>query len=164
MKLLSWNVNGFRAVLNKGFLEFVKKEDPDILCLQEVKVNEGFEFELENYNIYWNYAEKKGYSGVAVFTKTKPLSVFYGLGMEEHDNEGRVLTLEFEDFFLINVYTPNAKRDLTRLKYRQEWDNEFLKFLKRLEKSKPVVFCGDLNVAHKEIDLTNPKNNRKNAG
>jgi len=165
MKIISWNVNGIRAVKQKGFEEFLKKENPDAICLQEIKATkEQAELELENYFQYWNSAEKKGYSGTAIFTKIKPSAVIYGIGIEEHDNEGRVLTLEFEKFYLVNVYTPNSKRGLLRLDYRQKWDKEFLKFLKELETSKPVVFCGDLNVAHKDIDLANPKSNKKNAG
>lgn len=166
LKLISWNVNGLRSVLKKGFLDFVKKENPDILCLQETKCcSEDVSLELPEYEQYWNTAEKKGYSGTAVFTKVKPLSEAYGLGIGKHDREGRVITLEFGDFYLINVYTPNSKRELERLDYRtKEWDVDFLKYAKSLEKKKPVVFCGDLNVAHTEIDLKNPKSNVKNHG
>lgn len=166
MKLISWNVNGIRAVLKKGFLDFVKQENPDIICVQETKAHpEQVDLVLEDYSHhFWNSAEKKGYSGVAVFSKKEPLSVSYGVGIEEHDDEGRILTLEFEDFFLVTVYTPNSKRELLRLEYRQKWDSDFLKFTKSLEEMKPVIICGDLNVAHKEIDLANPKNNRQNAG
>jgi len=166
MKLISWNVNGIRAVLKKGFLDFVANEKPDILCLQEVKaMKEQVELELPGYEQFWNSAVKKGYSGVAIFSKITPLSVKNGLGIEGHDQEGRVLTLEFEDYYLVNVYTPNSKRELLRLQYRtEEWDVAFLNHVKSLEEHKPVVFCGDLNVAHTEIDLANPKSNRKNAG
>ncbi len=165
-KLFSWNVNGFRAVLNKGFADFARGADADVFCLQEVKatadqVDLGW---LEGYHVFWNPAEKKGYSGVATLTRTEPLSVRPGIGCPEHDTEGRVLTLEFERFWLVNVYTPNSQNELRRLPYRLEWDAAFLRFLKDLEKSKPVVFCGDLNVAHEEIDLRNPKTNRRNAG
>ncbi|MGH1362475.1 MAG: exodeoxyribonuclease III [Calditrichia bacterium] len=166
MKLISWNVNGIRAVLKKGFLDFVAKEKPDILCLQEVKaMKEQVELELPGYEQFWNSAVKKGYSGVAIFSRITPLSVQNGLGIEEHDQEGRVLTLEFEDYYVVNVYTPNSKRELLRLQYRtEEWDVAFLNHVKSLEENKPVIFCGDLNVAHTEIDLANPKTNRKNAG
>ena len=165
MKLISWNVNGIRACLKKGFMDFFEQEDADIFCLQETKIQEEqIPFELEGYYQYWNFAEKKGYSGTAVFSKKEPLNVIYGLGIEEHDQEGRVITLEFEDFYLLTVYTPNSQRGLARLEYRMNWEDEFLKFLKNLEKSKPVILCGDLNVAHTEIDLKNPKTNRKNAG
>ncbi|CAN5389131.1 exodeoxyribonuclease III [soil metagenome] len=165
-KVLSWNVNGIRAVLNKGFAEFAGAAGADVLCLQETKatadqVDLGW---LEGYHVFWNAAEKKGYSGVAALTRREPLSVRLGMGHAAHDSEGRVLTLEFEGFWLVNVYTPNSQRELVRLDYRQAWDAAFLAFLKELEKSKPVVFCGDLNVAHEEIDLRNPKTNRKNAG
>jgi len=166
MKLVSWNVNGIRAALKKGFAGFVHGERPDVLCLQEVRASQeeaGLSF--EGYRIYWNAAEKKGYSGTAVLSRIEPLSVRNGIGLAEHDNEGRVITAEFPDYYLVNVYTPNAQRGLTRLAYRtEEWDVEFLKFLKRLERRKPVVFCGDLNAAHKEIDLANPKANVNNAG
>ena len=166
LKIISWNVNGIRAVLKKGFLDFVKKEKPDILCVQETKAHpEQVDIQLSDYkHHFWNSAEKKGYSGTAVFSKIQPLTVTYGFGINEHDNEGRVITLEFNDFFLVNVYTPNSKHELLRLDYRQEWDKEFLKHMKTLEKLKPVIFCGDLNVAHKEIDLANPKANRFNPG
>ncbi|WP_300356014.1 exodeoxyribonuclease III [Fusobacterium sp.] len=165
MKFISWNVNGIRACLTKGFMDFFNKEDADIFCLQETKVQAGqVELELNGYHQYWNYAEKKGYSGTAIFTKKEPLSVSYGLGIEEHDKEGRVITLEFEDFYFITVYTPNSKTELERLDYRMVWEDEFRKYMQNLEKTKPVVVCGDLNVAHKEIDLKNPKTNRKNAG
>ena len=165
MKFISWNVNGIRACLTKGFMDFFNNEDADIFCLQETKVQAGqVELDLKGYHQYWNYAEKKGYSGTAVFTKQEPLSVRYGLGIEEHDKEGRVITLEFPDFYFITVYTPNSKTELERLDYRMVWEDEFRKYMKDLEKKKPVVVCGDLNVAHKEIDLKNPKTNRKNAG
>lgn len=165
MKFISWNVNGIRACLTKGFMDFFNNEDADIFCLQETKVQAGqVELDLKGYHQYWNYAEKKGYSGTAVFTKQEPLSVRYGLGIEEHDKEGRVITLEFSDFYFITVYTPNSKIELERLDYRMVWEDEFRKYMKDLEKEKPVVVCGDLNVAHKEIDLKNPKTNRKNAG
>ncbi|HHV25572.1 exodeoxyribonuclease III [Anaerosalibacter bizertensis] len=165
MKLISWNVNGLRACVRKGFLDYFKDIDADIFCVQETKLQEGqIDLDLEGYYDYWNYAEKKGYSGTAVFTKEKPLSVKYGLGIEEHDNEGRVITLEFEKFYLVNVYTPNSQRELTRLDYRITWEDEFRSYLQQLDKDKPVILCGDLNVAHKEIDLKNPKTNRRNAG
>lgn len=165
MKLISWNVNGLRACVQKGFLDFFQDIDADIFCIQESKLQAGqIDLDLEGYHQYWNYAEKKGYSGTAVFTKEKPVSVRYGIGMEEHDREGRVITLEFEDFYLVTVYTPNSQNELARLPYRMQWEDDFLKYLKQLEESKPVIFCGDLNVAHKEIDLKNPKTNRKNAG
>ncbi|WP_299994913.1 exodeoxyribonuclease III [uncultured Clostridium sp.] len=165
MKLISWNVNGIRACVQKGFLDFFKEIDADIFCIQESKCQEGqISLELEGYNQYWNYAEKKGYSGTAIFTKKKPLSVNYGIGIEEHDKEGRVITLEFEDFFIITVYTPNSQNELARLDYRMSWEDDFRRYLKSLEENKAVIVCGDLNVAHKEIDLKNPKTNRKNAG
>lgn len=165
MKLISWNVNGIRACLNKGFMDFFEQVDADIFCLQETKIQEDqIPFQLEGYYQYWNFAKKKGYSGTAVFSKREPLNVLYGIGIEEHDQEGRVITLEFEDFYLTTVYTPNSQRELARLEYRMVWEDEFLKFLKNLEKNKPVIVCGDLNVAHTEIDLKNPKTNRKNAG
>ena len=165
MKLISWNVNGLRACVGKGFTEYFKEADADIFCIQESKLQEGqIELELPGYFQYWNYAEKKGYSGTAVFTKKEPLSVCYGIGQEEFDHEGRVLTLEFEDWNLVTVYTPNSQNELARLSYRMEWEDAFLSYLKKLEEEKPVVFCGDLNVAHKEIDLKNPKTNRRNAG
>lgn len=165
MRLISWNVNGIRACINKGFYEFLEKESPDVLCIQESKMQEGqIEIISDGYYQYFNSAVKKGYSGTITFTKKKPLSVSYGIGIEEHDNEGRVITTEFEDFFLINVYTPNSQEGLKRLDYRMEWENVFKDYLKGLEERKPVVVCGDLNVAHKEIDLKNPTQNRKNAG
>ncbi len=165
MRLISWNVNGIRACMEKGFMDFFKEADADIFCLQETKLQAGqIELELPGYYQYWNYAQKKGYSGTALFTKTEPLSVAYGIGKKEHDQEGRVITAEFEEFYVVTVYTPNAQRELTRLSYRMEWEAAFLAYLKKLEENKPVIFCGDLNVAHKEIDLKNPKTNRKNAG
>ena len=165
MKLISWNVNGLRACVNKGFLDFFKEIDADIFCIQESKLQEGqITLELDGYHQYWNYAEKKGYSGTAVFTREEPLSVSYGIGMEEHDREGRVITLEYPEFYLVTVYTPNSQNELARLPYRMQWEEDFLAYLKKLEEKNPVIFCGDLNVAHKEIDLKNPKTNRKNAG
>ena len=165
MKLVSWNVNGIRACLNKGFDDFFKEVNADIFCIQETKCQEGqVDLEYDGYESFWNSAEKKGYSGTAVFTKIKPLSVKYGIGIEEHDKEGRVITIEFDKFFLVNIYTPNSKRELERLDYRQVWEDEIRKYLLNLNKTKPVVMCGDLNVAHKEIDLKNPKTNTHNAG
>jgi exodeoxyribonuclease-3 len=165
MKLISWNVNGIRACVTKGFLDFFKDIDADIFCIQESKCQEGqVDLELEGYFQYWNYAVKKGYSGTAVFTKKEPLSVKYGIGIEEHDQEGRVITLEFEDFYMVTVYTPNSKSELLRLDYRMTWEDDFKSYLLSLEKNKPVIMCGDLNVAHQEIDLKNPKTNRRNAG
>jgi exodeoxyribonuclease-3 len=166
MKLISWNVNGLRAVLKKNFLEFLDAEKPDILCLQETKCAPEQVEQLwpQHYTAYWNSAQKKGYSGTAIFTKERPLKVTPHIGVVEHDNEGRVLTAEYKDFFLVNVYTPNSKRELERLPYRQIWDKDFLAYLKKLEKKKPVIFCGDLNVAHTEIDLANPKANVRNHG
>ena len=165
MKLISWNVNGLRACVKKGFEDFFKETDADIFCVQETKLQEGqIDFAPEGYECYWNYAEKKGYSGTAVFTKKHPLKVWNGIGMEEHDQEGRVITLEFEDFFFVTVYTPNSQSELKRLDYRMKWEDDFKAYLKKLEEKKPVIMCGDLNVAHKEIDLKNPKTNRKNAG
>lgn len=165
MKLISWNVNGIRACVQKGFLEFFQEADADIFCIQESKMQAGqLDLELEGYHQYWNYAEKKGYSGTAVFTKKEPLSVQYGIGIEEHDKEGRVITLEFEEFYLVTVYTPNSQSELARLSYRMQWETDFLAYLKGLEQKKPVIFAGDLNVAYAEIDLKNPKTNRKNAG
>ncbi len=167
MKLISWNVNGIRSILKKGFLDFIAQENPDILCLQETRASQNLvDLNLPGYQQYWNSSEAKpGYSGTAIFTMPKPLAVAYGMGIGKHDGEGRIITAEFEDFFLVNVYTPNSKRDLSRLAYRtEEWDVDFLKFLKKLEEKKPAVFCGDLNVAHKEIDLTNPQANRRNHG
>ena len=165
MKFISWNVNGIRACVQKGFLEFFNEADADIFCLQETKLQEGqIELPLPGYYQYWNYAEKKGYSGTAVFTKKDPLSVAYGFGIEEHDHEGRVITLEYEDFYFITCYTPNSQNELARLPYRMTWEDAFLAYLDNLKATKPVIFCGDLNVAHQEIDLKNPKTNRKNAG
>lgn len=165
MRLISWNVNGLRACVSKGFMDYFKEMDADIFCLQETKLQQGqIELELEGYHQYWNYAEKKGYSGTAVFTKQEPLGVTYGIGAEEHDREGRVITCEFGEYYLVTVYTPNSQSELARLDYRMQWEDAFLAYLKRLEEQKPVVFCGDLNVAHREIDLKNPKTNRKNAG
>lgn len=165
MKLISWNVNGLRAVMNKGFKEFFDSEDADVVCLQETKLQEGqIEYSPQNYFTYWNSAEKKGYSGTVVFTKEKPQKVSYGIGIEEHDKEGRVITLEYEKFYLVDCYTPNSQRELTRLEYRMKWEDDFRNYLINLNKSKPVIICGDLNVAHNEIDLKNPKTNRHNAG
>ncbi|MEF9945498.1 MAG: exodeoxyribonuclease III [Lachnospiraceae bacterium] len=165
MKFISWNVNGIRACAQKGFLEFFKEADADIFCIQESKMQEGqLVLELEGYHQYWNYAEKKGYSGTAIFSKQEPLTVAYGMGIEEHDKEGRVITLEFQEFYFLTVYTPNSQNELARLPYRMQWEKDFLEYLKKLEQTKPVIFCGDLNVAHTEIDLKNPKTNRKNAG
>lgn len=164
-KMISWNVNGLRACVGKEFLEYVKESDADIFCIQESKLQEGqIELDLPGYRQYWNYAEKKGYSGTAMFTKEEPVSVSYGLGIPEHDKEGRVITAEFDDYYVVTCYTPNSQDGLKRLDYRMEWEDAFLSYLKKLEEKKPVVFCGDLNVAHKEIDLKNPKTNRKNAG
>ena len=165
MKLVSWNVNGLRAIYKKNFEEIFKEINADIFCIQETKMQEGqLETTFEGYEQYFNYAERKGYSGTAVFTKIKPQKVTYGIGIEEHDKEGRVITLEFEKFYLVNSYTPNSGRELARLGYRMEWEDEFKKYLKKLDETKPVILCGDLNVAHNEIDLKNPKTNRKNAG
>ena len=166
MKIISWNVNGLRSVLRKNFLDFLAKEEPDILCLQETKASPDDVEQLwpATYITHWNVANKKGYSGTAIFTKERPLAISCGISMAEHDNEGRVLTAEYGDFFLVNVYVPNSKRELTRLAYRQEWDRDFLRYLKELEQKKPVIFCGDLNVAHTEIDLANPKSNMRNHG
>lgn len=165
MRLISWNVNGIRAAIKKGFMDFFDDVDADIFCLQETKLSAGqLDLELEGYHQYWNYAEKKGYSGTAVFTKEEPIHVSYGIDMEEHDKEGRVITCEYEDFFLVTCYTPNSQRGLARLDYRMEWEEDFRKYLNMLDQVKPVVLCGDLNVAHKEIDLKNPSANRKNAG
>ncbi len=165
-KLISWNVNGLRAVIKKGFLEFFEQEKPDILCLQEVKATQDqVELSFKGYEVFWNAAEKKGYSGTAIYTRFKPLHVSYGLGLPYHDKEGRVITLEFDRVYVVNVYTPNAQNDLGRLPYRSEqWDRDFLSYVKSLEMNKPVIFCGDLNVAHKEIDLANPKTNTGSAG
>lgn len=165
MKLISWNVNGLRACVQKGFLDIFKELDADMFCIQESKLQEGqISLELEGYHQYWNYAIKKGYSGTAIFTRREPMSVTYGIGIEEHDQEGRMITLEFAEFYLVTVYTPNSQSELARLDYRMRWEDAFLSYLKGLEEKKPIVFCGDLNVAHKEIDLKNPKTNRKNAG
>ncbi|MFR8103572.1 MAG: exodeoxyribonuclease III [Clostridia bacterium] len=165
MKLVSWNVNGLRAAMTKGFEEFFNQIDADIFCLQETKLQKGqIDFSPEGYYCFWNSAEKKGYSGTAVFSKQKPISVSYGIGIEEHDKEGRVITLEFPNFYMVTIYTPNSKRELERLAYRMTWEEEIKKYLKKLDKDKPVIMCGDLNVAHKEIDLKNPKTNHKNAG
>ncbi|AVS31900.1 TPA: exodeoxyribonuclease III [Listeria monocytogenes] len=165
MRLISWNVNGLRAAVKKGFLEYFEEVDADIFCLQETKLQEGqIELDLPAYKDYWNYAVKKGYSGTAIFTKVEPLSVQYGLGIPEHDTEGRVITLEFEEFFMVTVYTPNSQAELKRLDYRMTFEDAILEYVKNLDKTKPVVLCGDLNVAHEEIDLKNPKTNRKNAG
>ena len=165
MKLISWNVNGIRACVGKNFMEFYNEVDADIFCLQETKLQENqIDLQLEGYYQYWNYAKKKGYSGTSIFTKKEPLNVIYGMGIEEHDQEGRLITLEFEDFYMVTVYTPNSQSELKRLNYRMKWEDDFKKYLKELDKKKPVIVCGDLNVAHKEIDLKNPKTNRKNAG
>ena len=165
MKLISWNVNGLRACMDKGFMDFFSKMDADVFCLQETKLQAGqIEMDLPGYHQYWNYAEKKGYSGTAMFTKKEPLNVTYGIGVEEHDHEGRVITAEFEEYFVVTVYTPNSQRELARLDYRMTWEEAFLNYIKSLDAKKPVIFCGDLNVAHQEIDLKNPKTNHKNAG
>ncbi|MFB0972610.1 MAG: exodeoxyribonuclease III [Tissierellia bacterium] len=165
MKLVSWNVNGLRAAMTKGFMDYFCEIDADIFALQEIKLSNGqIEMDIPGYYEYWNYADKKGYSGTAIFTKIKPLNVSYGLGIDEHDTEGRVITLEFEDFHFVVVYTPNAKRKLERLDYRMVWEDEFRNYLNRLDEVKPVILCGDLNVAHKEIDLKNPSTNRRSAG
>ena len=165
MKLISWNVNGIRACVTKGFMDFFNEIDADIFCIQESKMQEGqLELEMPGYYQYWNYAEKKGYSGTAIFTKKEPMDVKYGIGIEEHDHEGRVITLEFEDFYMVTCYTPNSQNELKRLDYRMQWEDDFLAYIKSLDEKKPVIYCGDLNVAHQEIDLKNPKTNRKNAG
>jgi exodeoxyribonuclease-3 len=166
VKLISWNVNGLRAVLRKNFLEYLEEESPDILCLQEVKAgpNDVEQLWPAAYTTYWNSAEKKGYSGTMLFSRKRPLNIACGIGIKEHDREGRVLTAEYPDYFVVNVYVPNSQRELTRLLYRQQWDRDFLRFLKKLERRKPVIFCGDLNVAHTEIDLANPKSNVRNHG
>ncbi len=165
MRIISWNVNGLRAVLNKGFLDFFNKINADIFCIQETKMQkEQANFDFPGYYEYWNCAEKKGYSGTLILTKQKPLSVAYGIGIEEHDKEGRVITIEYEKFYMVNCYTPNSKRELERLQYRQIWEDDFREYLNSLNKIKPVILCGDLNVAHNEIDLKNPKTNRHNAG
>ena len=165
MKLISWNVNGIRACIQKGFIDIFNELDADIFCIQESKLSEGqLELDIPEYYQYWNYARKKGYSGTAVFAKKEPVNVTYGLGIEEHDNEGRVITLEYEEFYLVTVYTPNSQTELKRLDYRMQWEDDFKTYLKKLEENKPVIVCGDLNVAHEEIDLKNPKTNRMNAG
>ena len=165
MKFISWNVNGLRAVMTKGFKDIFDNLDADVFCLQETKLQEGqIDFAPEGYHCYWNYAEKKGYSGTAIFTKQEPMNVTLGMGIEEHDKEGRLITLEFEDFYFITVYVPNSQDELKRLDYRVKWEEDFLAFINKLNEKKPVIYCGDLNVAHKEIDLKNPKTNRKNAG
>jgi exodeoxyribonuclease-3 len=165
MKLVSWNVNGIRACLSKGFEDFFWEADADVFCIQETKCQkEQVNLEFEGYKGFWNYAEKKGYSGTAIFTKAEPISINYGIGIEEHDKEGRVITLEFDKFFMVNIYTPNSKRELERLDYRMVWEDEVRAYLLRLNQIKPVIMCGDLNVAHNEIDLKNPKSNRRNAG
>ena len=165
MKFISWNVNGLRACMQKGFLDFFKEIDADIFCLQETKLQEGqIDLNLPGYHQYWNYAEKKGYSGTAIFTKEEPLQVTYGIGVEEHDHEGRVITAEYPEFYFVTVYVPNAQQELKRLDYRMQWEADFLVYLLKLQESKPVICCGDLNVAHEEIDLKNPKTNRGNAG
>ena len=165
MKFISWNVNGLRACVQKGFLDFFNEIDADFFCIQESKLQEGqIDLDLPGYQQYWNYAEKKGYSGTAIFARETPLSVSYGIGMEEHDHEGRVITLEYEQFYLVTCYTPNSQNELARLPYRMTWEDAFLAYLKELDAKKPVILCGDLNVAHEEIDLKNPKSNRQNAG
>lgn len=165
MKLISWNVNGIRACVQKGFEEFFEKIDGDIFCIQESKMQEGqLELKLDGYYQYWNYAEKRGYSGTGIFTKREPISVSYGIGIQEHDGEGRVITLEYDSFYMVTVYTPNSKRELERLEYRMEWEDAFRQYLLKLDEKKPVIVTGDMNVAHKEIDLKNPKTNRKSAG
>lgn len=164
-KLISWNVNGLRACVGKGFLDYFREVDADVFCIQESKLQEGqIDMDLPGYRQYWNYAVKKGYSGTAMFTKEEPVSVAYGIGMDEHNTEGRVITAEFGDYYVVTCYTPNSQDGLARLDYRMKWETDFLAYLKGLEKNKPVIFCGDLNVAHEEIDLKNPKSNRKNAG
>lgn len=164
-KLISWNVNGIRACVQKGFVDIFKEMDADIFCIQESKMQEGqLVLELEGYHQYWNYAEKKGYSGTAIFTKEQPISDSYGIGIEKHDKEGRVITLEYDKYYMVNVYTPNSQNELARLDYRMEWEEAFKAYLKKLEENKPVIVCGDMNVAHNEIDLKNPKTNSKNAG
>ena len=165
MKLISWNVNGLRACMKKGFEDFFREADADIFCVQETKLQEGqIDFCPEGYHCYWNYAERKGYSGTAVFTKKEPLEVIYGIGIDEHDHEGRVITLEYENFYFVTVYTPNSQSELARLSYRMQWEDAFRDYLKELDAHKPVIVTGDMNVAHQEIDLKNPKTNRKNAG
>ena len=165
MKLISWNVNGLRACVQKGFIDFFNEIDADVFCIQESKLQEGqIELELPGYHQYWNYANRRGYSGTAIFTKREPLSAVYGIGIEEHDKEGRVITLEFDEYYFVTVYTPNSQSELRRLEYRMKWEEDFLAYLLKLQEKKPVICCGDLNVAHQEIDLKNPKTNRKNAG
>ena len=165
MRFISWNVNGLRACMQKGFLDFFQQQDADFFCIQESKLQAGqIELDLPGYHQYWNYAQKKGYSGTAIFAKQEPIQVMYGLGIEEHDNEGRVITLEYDSFYLVTVYTPNSQNELARLPYRMEWEDAFRAYLLKLNESKPVIVCGDMNVAHKEIDLKNPKTNTKNAG
>ena len=165
MKFISWNVNGLRACMNKGFAEYFDSIDADIFCVQETKLQEGqIDFAPDGYNCYWNYADKKGYSGTAIFAKEKPINVTYGIGIDEHDHEGRVITLEYDSFYFITVYVPNSQNELKRLDYRMKWEDDFLSYIKKLDEKKPVIYCGDLNVAHKEIDLKNPKTNRKIAG
>ena len=165
MKMISWNVNGLRACVNKGFVDIFKEFDADIFCLQETKLQEGqIDLQLDGYYQYWNYAEKKGYSGTAIFTKKEPLAVTNGIGIDEHNTEGRVITLEYKDFFFVTCYTPNSQNELKRLDYRMKWEDDFREYLLKLNEKKPVILCGDLNVAHNEIDLKNPKTNRKNAG
>ena len=165
MKLISWNVNGLRACVQKGFLDFFHQEDADFFCIQESKLQEGqIDLDLPGYHQYWNYAEKKGYSGTAIFAKKEPLSVTYGMGITNHDHEGRIITLEYNQYYIVTCYTPNSQNELARLPYRLQWEDDFLDYIRELDKNKPVIFCGDLNVAHEEIDLKNPKTNRKNAG
>lgn len=165
VKLISWNVNGLRACLGKGFLDFFDNTDADIFCIQESKLQEGqVKLPLPGYEQYWNYARRKGYSGTAIFTRIKPLSSSYGIGMDEHDDEGRVITVEFNRYYLVNVYTPNSQKELARLDYRMRWEDDFREYLKKLDANKPVIVCGDMNVAHEEIDLKNPQTNRRNAG
>ena len=165
MRLISWNVNGLRACVTKGFIDYFKNVDADIFCVQETKMQANqLDLELDGYFQFYNYAEKKGYSGTAIFTRKEPLSAKYGMGIEEHDKEGRLITLEYDSFYIVTVYTPNSQNELKRLDYRMEWENAFLEYLKTLEKEKPVIVCGDMNVAHEDIDLKNPKTNRKNAG
>lgn len=165
VKMISWNVNGLRACMQKGFMDYFRQADADIFCLQETKMQAGqLELELPGYHQYWNYAEKKGYSGTALFTKKEPVKVTYGIGVEEHDHEGRVITAQFQEYYVVTVYVPNSQRELARLAYRKEWEEAFLKYIKGLEEHKPVIYCGDLNVAHEEIDLKNPKTNHNNAG
>ena len=165
MKFISWNVNGLRACMNKGFAEYFDEQSADIFCVQETKLQEGqIDFAPDGYCCYWNYADKKGYSGTAIFAKAEPLAVTYGKGIDEHDHEGRVITLEYDNFYFVTVYVPNSQNELKRLDYRMKWEDDFLNYIKSLDEKKPVIYCGDLNVAHKEIDLKNPKTNRKNAG